>query len=430
LVATVFCLAVLDNLSDTSQDSAVYSLLTTAFPEYSTPLPQEGAAADRLKTDAIISTITTVKPKVEAADAAVRSKKVKSYTLPEACTPPQMEEINMQLSPKKCTETQKKPYEQRCSFTQASKCPDPIWLSNFHKKNQRLKHPFLSFFVGCNKAIDAVNTLRMGSKDPKFDVQKWATILTHGGKSYSGSSCGNLDKNGRLAKDLEVNISGQAAQPGAQVYCFEPVVATFQELNRTKHTIGWGDELVLERVALSNEPGVIHVPTMGVALGKENFQINSDKNICETPEAQKSDQCLSIPVNTIDNYMKNVGDSRPIHYLSIDVEGYDFNVIKGAQKTLERVHYLEFEYNWVGPWAKQQLADAIDLFKSKDFVCYFPGVNGNIWRITDCWQEFYAIHSWANVACVNYKIPEAAPLAKRMEKMFLKTLKRKNVTYG
>lgn len=410
----------------------MYSLLTTEFPEYSASLPKEGAAADRLKTDTIISG-TATKPKVEAADAAAisSSERVKSHTLPEACTPPQMEQINMQLSPEKCINEQRKPYLQECSFTQASKCPDAIWLTDFHKKHQGLKHPFLSFFVGCNKAIDAVNTLRMGSKDPKFDVQKWAAILTHGGKDYSGSSCGNLNNDGSLSKDLEVDISDQAAQPGAQVYCFEPVVATFQELKRTKDTIGWGDELVLERAALSNEPGVIHVPTMGVALGKENFQINSERQICETPAAQKSNQCLSIPVYTIDNYMTSIGaDSRPIHYLSIDVEGYDFNVIKGAQKTLERVHYLEFEYNWVGPWAKQHLADAIDLFKSKDFVCYFPGINGNIWRITDCWQEFYAIHSWANVACVNYKIPEAAPLAEQMEMMFLKTLERKDVRYG
>jgi hypothetical protein len=68
------------------------------------------------------------------------------------------------------------------------------------------------------------------------------------------------------------------------------------------------------------------------------------------------------------------------------------------------------EYNWVGPGAKQHLAHAIDLFNSKGFVRYFPDFNGDIWRITDCWQDFYDIHSWSNLACFNDKIPEAAAL--------------------
>jgi len=37
-----------------------------------------------------------------------------------------------------------------------------------------------------------------------------------------------------------------------------------------------------------------------------------------------------------------------INYLSVDVEGWDFEVLLGGKRdALLRVQYLEFEYNWV-----------------------------------------------------------------------------------
>lgn len=51
--------------------------------------------------------------------------------------------------------------------------------------------------------------------------------------------------------------------------------------------------------------------------------------------------------NTITNSNDNE-EEIPINYLSIDVEGWDYEVLLGGkQNVLQRVHYLEFEYNWV-----------------------------------------------------------------------------------
>lgn len=117
----------------------------------------------------------------------------------------------------------------------------------------------------------------------------------------------------------------------------------------------------------------------------------------------------------------------PINYLSVDVEGYDYEVLMGGTQnnTLARVHYLEFEYNWVGPWKQQPLSEAIEyLYAQFGFVCYWAGFNDTIWRITNCWLEHFNMHFWSNVACVNRNVLAMQEVAEDMERLFLETLLR------
>ena len=108
-----------------------------------------------------------------------------------------------------------------------------------------------------------------------------------------------------------------------------------------------------------------------------------------------------------------------INVLLIDTEGYDFDVLKGAEKTLERVEYLEFEFSSAPRWMEFGLIDVIDYMDEKGFTCYWAGWK-KLWRITGCWQKHFAKHQWSNVACVNNALkPE---LAQKMEEVFEGTL--------
>jgi hypothetical protein len=82
------------------------------------------------------------------------------------------------------------------------------------------------------------------------------------------------------------------------------------------------------------------------------------------------------------------------------MEGYDFNVITWVLRRRSRAHFLKVEYNWVDPWAKQNLADTIDLFKPKYLFAIgqeaFTVISG-VSRI-----DFRKIHSWSIVAWINY----------------------------
>jgi hypothetical protein len=110
-----------------------------------------------------------------------------------------------------------------------------------------------------------------------------------------------------------------------------------------------------------------------------------------------------------------------IDILSIDVEGYDWPVLVGANQTLQRTKYLEFEYHSVGAWNKYNLSTAIAFLHQHQFMCYWAGREGKLWRITGCWRhEYDRFKQWSNVGCVHRT--NAPRLARRMEERFLQTI--------
>ena len=82
--------------------------------------------------------------------------------------------------------------------------------------------------------------------------------------------------------------------------------------------------------------------------------------------------------------------------------------------------------NWKGGWGKGDFKMLIQetLQKQAGMACYWRGTKGNLWRITDCWQDHYSKNSWAFVVCVNTQIPEAKPIQDKMEEVFHETLKK------
>ena len=118
----------------------------------------------------------------------------------------------------------------------------------------------------------------------------------------------------------------------------------------------------------------------------------------------------------VEIYVKYQG---PINILSIDVEGFDFDVIFGAGSVLDRTEYLEFEYHIKGNWGNYHITDAVRLLDGKGFTCYWAGKK-KLWRITNCYiNGLYDWHGWSNVACVHRS---QAELADDMEKVFNETL--------
>lgn len=73
-----------------------------------------------------------------------------------------------------------------------------------------------------------------------------------------------------------------------------------------------------------------------------------------------------------------------------------------------------------GSWKQQILSFAIDSLQSRGFVCYWAGSGGNLWRITNCWMDYYNLKFWSNVACVHQHLAES--LLRRMEDLFRQTL--------
>ena len=130
--------------------------------------------------------------------------------------------------------------------------------------------------------------------------------------------------------------------------------------------------------------------------------------------------CVNVNKWRLDSYVeKYVNSTGNINHLSIDIEGYDETALQSASKILDRVEYLEFEYNWMGKWGKAKLSDTIEMLNNARFTCYWIG-NDELWRITDCFHEYYNKHFWSNVGCAHRTL--APQVLNNMEDLFQQTL--------
>lgn len=174
---------------------------------------------------------------------------------------------------------------------------------------------------------------------------------------------------------------------------------------------------------MGKEDGYVDFPTVTGQVGVENLGIGDS---CNTSGLE----CSRVPLYTLDTYVRKfVLPSHPklevdnliIDALMVDVEGFDWDVLGlgGANWTLPRTRYLEFEYHKVGTWPKTTLEHATQYLRDFGFVCYYAG-RQKLWRLTDCFQEYFNEHRWSNVACVNIHLQPR--LAARMELMFQKQL--------
>ncbi|KAK1733865.1 hypothetical protein QTG54_015392 [Skeletonema marinoi] len=148
--------------------------------------------------------------------------------------------------------------------------------------------------------------------------------------------------------------------------------------------------LIVTHAAISKSNGTIPFPS-GKA-GRENLGIAN----CDGREADGVN-CVNVDMFSLDTYVqKFVHHDGPIDFLSIDLEGFDIDLS-------ETIRLLDETYN---------------------FTCYWPGYDGNIWRITDCWLDYYDLHFWSNVACVNRGVEQMKDVAEDMERLFLETLEK------
>ena len=350
------------------------------------------------------------KATIKASTRAV-STRSQYNAAPPACTTDKLETIRFQLPPFECLKFKRQPYQQKCSYTRATKCPEPRWLTEHYAKQKKDMSTFLAIYVNCNKGMDAVNTLRMGSRNANIDKKVWTKTFL-----------GNLsDHTAGVCKQEFVNqfpLSSEEIIRPAEVHCIEPLPVTVTQLNRSVVELGWQTSLHVHPYVISGENGVTMIPK-ATTIGVENHGIDNFDTLCSKDHGQYT-KLITYHLDTfISDFAKSTG---PTHLLSIDVEGYDAAVLKGGADILQNVQYLEFVYNWMGAWKETSVKDIIKLLDNKGFTCYWAGMNGHIWRITGCWMDQFDIKTWSNMACVNRNHSEVAPMAVTMENMFLSTL--------
>lgn len=327
--------------------------------------------------------------------------------LPPACTREQLDMIIHQLPATDCENNENRPWTNRCSFSYATRCPESLWIEEYYTKWRPTGEPFTAIYVGCNKGLDAVNALRMGrSSDAAIDKFAWRDVFFANGSNVARGVC-------RQELVEQFSLRDGEANP-AIVHCLEAMPLTARHLEQTAAHFAWKDRFVVKNAAFSSKDGVTRFST--AIIGTETTGICGESSI--------NSNCQDVPMLRLDTYLRHQNVTSPdsfIDFLLIDVEGNDAEVLLGASETLNRVRYLEFEYNWKGLWKSHSLHDITKNLLDQGFVCYWPGIKGHIWRITDCWLSHYSLRYWSNVACVHTQ--RHPVVAKRMEDLFLETLK-------
>ena len=356
---------------------------------------------------------------------------------PVACTTEQKSIIMKHLDPTLCHKDQGRAFEQKCSLTQATKCPKQTWITDYYQdKHDKKNHDdhdtaagdssFVAVYVGCNKGYDAVNTLRMGSGDKRYNKKDWRGQLQETYESVCAQNEDDLEfpiHHDHSASLLRSGSGSSSPIIDATVHCLEPTPRLADRLLSSVKNLGWDNNLLVTQAAISRNNGEMYFPNPRKVIGVENQGLSNCAKLLAKGEEYMKKVCVKVNVFTLDHYMENVTTKKAtgmIDLLSIDVEGFDFDVMLGGSNTLSKTKYLEFEYNWMGSWETQNLKDAIKYLDEFGFTCYWAGTD-RLWRIDEsCWLDHYDFHTWSNVACVNRILqPE---VAKNMEDTFLRTL--------
>ncbi len=146
---------------------------------------------------------------------------------------------------------------------------------------------------------------------------------------------------------------GLIGQTG-QVHAFEPVPQYFEKLNNVQKN-NPNYRLHINRVALGECEG-----TSSIAVTNVN-NIGWNTMVPGFMSEQTIKEEIEIPVTTLDSYLSTNGIDK-VRLVKIDVEGFEFPVIKGFQKYLQTTKELPILLVEVAPAAYHKLDTSINRF--------------------------------------------------------------------
>lgn len=148
-------------------------------------------------------------------------------------------------------------------------------------------------------------------------------------------------------------------------HCFEPHSKSYEYLK----SMNKNPDVIINNIALADDKGE----------RKLYYNENDSRFACLTKRRLDHhnidlDHSQTVKIDTIDNYCSK-NNINKIHLLKIDVEGHEFDVLKGAVKMFKenKVDIIVFEFGGTGIDTKIFL---------QDFYYFFKNYNKTLYRIT------------------------------------------------
>ncbi len=197
----------------------------------------------------------------------------------------------------------------------------------------------------------------------KLSISNFESHCWHGNSFWSGTHSQHSEipwlksvcKNGLIIADVGAHqgffsiLTAKWVSPGGYIHAFECLPENINILR---------DNLKLNRIE--------NVQAISCAVGaKQGFvDISSDSSgVTDTSHRNG----ISVPMVSLDEFYS---DKVKPHLIKVDVEGYELEVLKGAQNCLSSIHYLDLEFhifNYKNPL--RELEDIFDLIKIDSVNC-------------------------------------------------------------
>lgn len=171
--------------------------------------------------------------------------------------------------------------------------------------------------------------------------------------------------------------------PEALIYSFEPSLSAFNKLNQK---LGDHRNIHFYNLGLSDVKGVKKLYASKEASVQSTFISKNQSLFVE-----------DVSVTTIDLFCEE-NDIEHIHFLKIDVEGFEFQVLSGAKRLLnqKKIDFIQFEFGNHQKHTRHFLSDFHELLG--DFTLYRVVQNGIQPLCKNDFEELFLVTNYFAVA--------------------------------
>ena len=153
---------------------------------------------------------------------------------------------------------------------------------------------------------------------------------------------------------------------------FEPVKNNFKKL---KESVS-GDHKLFN-IALGNINGVERMHVETVNLGQSSSILKPKLHLVQYPHIQFP-QIEIVPIHRLDDFSEI--DALDYNFINMDVQGYELEVLKGAEKTLNTIDYVMTEINRDEVYENcARIEQLIEFLKSYGFEFVEQDWGGETW---------------------------------------------------